>query len=55
MKKLFYLVALSTLFLVACTEAEHPIPENKIIERPTFESEPIEIPVYSNDKEEMTK
>lgn len=50
MKKLLCLIAVSAFFLVACTEAEYPIPENELIEIPKYEGGDIEFPKYSTEQ-----
>lgn len=49
MKKLFYIGALSALLLTACSEADYPIPEDKVIKTPVYDSDPIEIPTLTDE------
>lgn len=52
MKKLFYIGAMSALLLVACGEAEKPIPKNETIEYPKPSEQKIE---YPTPKENTTE
>ncbi|MED4699604.1 hypothetical protein P9436_11115 [Lysinibacillus capsici] len=54
MKKLFYIGALSTLLLVACGEAEKPIPEDKTIEYPK-QSDKNAVPKYKIEEDDFGK
>ncbi|MGE7942843.1 hypothetical protein ACQKNB_12215 [Lysinibacillus xylanilyticus] len=52
MKKLIYIGAMSTLLLVACGEAEKPIPKNETIEHPKPSEQKLE---YPTPKENTTE
>lgn len=51
MKKLLFMF-LALFLLSACSEVEKPIPENKILEYPKSESDPIEQPTQTNEQNE---
>ncbi|MEF7494336.1 hypothetical protein V4V34_07080 [Lysinibacillus sphaericus] len=55
MKKLLYIGAMSTLLLVACGEAEKPIPKNETIEHPKPSEQKIEHPTPKENTTELAE
>ncbi|MGE7927449.1 hypothetical protein [Lysinibacillus xylanilyticus] len=55
MKKIFYIGAMSALLLVACGEAEKPIPKSETIEYPEPSEQKIEYPTPKEDTTEPSE